>query len=144
MDAPGNPQECFARTPRVGDSRMGEVRMGERDTPLRLSPFRMLRVLDTCRPPGNRIGESYNWLLSWSGYKAVMSSNSNFYDIMHDLSAEFSIFRGNMFSKCHYVFNSMMVKLIYHLDFNIPCYVKICKKPISVFSRFFLLGSQCN
>lgn len=40
---------------------MGEgVRMGERDTPLRLSPFRMLRVLDSCRPPGNRIGESHH------------------------------------------------------------------------------------
>lgn len=34
------------------------MRMGERDTPLRLSPFRMLRVLDSCRPPGNRIGKS--------------------------------------------------------------------------------------
>ncbi|KAG7228257.1 hypothetical protein INR49_009118 [Caranx melampygus] len=58
----GNPQGCSARAPRVGDSKSGEARvgegarMGERDTPLRLSPFRMLRVLDSCRPPGNRIG----------------------------------------------------------------------------------------
>lgn len=62
----GNPQGCSARAPGAGDSRMGEarmgegVRMGERDTPLRLSPFRMLRVLDSCRPPGNRIGESHH------------------------------------------------------------------------------------
>ena len=41
--------------------RMGEgMRVGERDAPLRLSPFRMLRVLDSCRPPGNRIGESHH------------------------------------------------------------------------------------
>lgn len=67
MDMSGNPQGCSARVPNsVGDSRMGEarmgegVRMGERDTPLRLSPFRMLRVLDSCRPPGNRIGESHH------------------------------------------------------------------------------------
>ncbi|KAA8590973.1 hypothetical protein FQN60_001916 [Etheostoma spectabile] len=58
----GTPQGGSARAPRGGDSKMGEVRMGEgirmgeRDTPLRLSPFRMLRVLDSCRPPGNRIG----------------------------------------------------------------------------------------
>lgn len=38
---------------------MGEgIRMGERETPLRLSPFRMLRMLDACRLPGSRIGES--------------------------------------------------------------------------------------
>ena len=65
MDLSGNPEGCSARAPKVGDTRMGEarmgegVRMGERDTPLRLSPFRMLRVLDSCRPPGNRIGESH-------------------------------------------------------------------------------------
>lgn len=47
----------------MGEARMGEgIRMGERDTPLRLSPFRMLRVLDSCRPPGNRIGESHHCL----------------------------------------------------------------------------------
>ncbi|XP_032376271.1 cyclin-dependent kinase 16 isoform X5 [Etheostoma spectabile] len=62
MDMSGTPQGGSARAPRGGDSKMGEVRMGEgirmgeRDTPLRLSPFRMLRVLDSCRPPGNRIG----------------------------------------------------------------------------------------
>lgn len=40
---------------------MGEgIRMGERETPLRLSPFRMLRMLDSCRPPGNRIGEFHH------------------------------------------------------------------------------------
>lgn len=64
MDTPGNPQGCSAVAQKVGDSSMGEVRMGdgmrigERDTPLKLSPFLMLRVLDSCRPPGNRIGES--------------------------------------------------------------------------------------
>lgn len=64
MDVPGNPQGCPARAassgdPRIGEVRTGEgVRMGEREAPLRLSPFRMLRVLDSCRPPGNRIGKS--------------------------------------------------------------------------------------
>ena len=64
MDTSDNSQEGSARAPRVGDSKAGEarvsegMRMGERDTPLRLSPFRMLRMLDSCRPPGNRIGES--------------------------------------------------------------------------------------
>lgn len=59
-----NSQGCSARTSRMGESKGGEARMcegmrtGERDTPLRLSPFRMLRMLDSCRPPGNRIGES--------------------------------------------------------------------------------------
>ncbi|MEQ2315090.1 hypothetical protein AMECASPLE_018686 [Ameca splendens] len=57
-----NPQGCFGPAPRVGDSKVGDaktgegMRMGERDTPLRLSPFRMLRMLDSCRQPGNRIG----------------------------------------------------------------------------------------
>lgn len=66
MDISGNPQGVPAHAPGVGDSRTGEarvgegMRMGERDTPLRLSPFRMLRVLDSCRPPGNRIGESHH------------------------------------------------------------------------------------
>lgn len=61
----GKPQGCSAPAPKVGNSGMGEtklgegIRMGERETPLRLSPFRMLRVLDSCRPPGNRIGECY-------------------------------------------------------------------------------------
>lgn len=41
---------------RVGDG----IRMGERETPLRLSPFRMLRMLDSCRAPGNRIGEFHH------------------------------------------------------------------------------------
>lgn len=66
MDMADNLQGCSARVPRVGDLKTGEVRTGEgvrmveRDTPLRLSPFRMLRVLDSCRPPGNRIGESHH------------------------------------------------------------------------------------
>ncbi|XP_038142221.1 cyclin-dependent kinase 16-like isoform X4 [Cyprinodon tularosa] len=57
-----NPQGCFGPDPRGGDpktgeSKMGEgMRMGEREGPLKLSPFRMLRMLDACRPPGNRIG----------------------------------------------------------------------------------------
>lgn len=62
----GKPQGCSAHPPRVGDSgireaRTGEgMRIGEREAPLRLSPFRMLRVLDPCRPPGNRIGECHH------------------------------------------------------------------------------------
>lgn len=66
MDTSGNLQGGPARAPNAGDTRIGEarvgegMRMGERDTPLRLSPFRMLRVLDSCRPPGNRIGESHH------------------------------------------------------------------------------------
>lgn len=66
MDVSGNPQGGSTSAPSVGDSKVGEarmgegIRMGERDTPLRLSPFRMLRVLDPCRPPGNRIGESHH------------------------------------------------------------------------------------
>lgn len=60
----GKPQGCPVRAAREEDSGMGEarvgegMRIGERETPLRLSPFRMLRVLDSCRPPGNRIGKS--------------------------------------------------------------------------------------
>lgn len=63
MDPPGNPQGCSSRTAAAGDPKMAEarvgdgIRMGERETPLRLSPFRMLRMLDSCRAPGNRIGE---------------------------------------------------------------------------------------
>ncbi|XP_035014598.2 cyclin-dependent kinase 16 isoform X4 [Hippoglossus stenolepis] len=63
MDTSGNPQGCPARAPiRVGDSKIEEpkvgdgARMGERDAPLRLSPFRMLRVLDSRLGPGLRIG----------------------------------------------------------------------------------------
>nr|XP_029477186.1 cyclin-dependent kinase 16-like [Oncorhynchus nerka] len=36
--------------------RMSDPRMGERDHCQRLSPFHRLRKLDTCHPPGNRIG----------------------------------------------------------------------------------------
>lgn len=63
MDLSGNPQGCTSRAAGAGDPRMVEarvgegIRIGERDTPLRLSPFRMLRMLDSCRAPGNRIGE---------------------------------------------------------------------------------------
>jgi len=32
---------------------------GEREPGQRLSPFRMLRMLEACRTPGNRIGESF-------------------------------------------------------------------------------------
>lgn len=63
MDLPGNPQGCSSRTagagyPKIVEARVGDgIRMGERETLLRLSPFRMLRMLDSCRAPGNRIGE---------------------------------------------------------------------------------------
>lgn len=66
MDLSGNPQGCSSRAAGAGDPRMAEARMGEgmrigeRDTPLRLSPFRMLRMLDSCRAPGNRIGEFHH------------------------------------------------------------------------------------
>ncbi|TNM87005.1 hypothetical protein fugu_007235 [Takifugu bimaculatus] len=62
MDLSGNLQGCTSRAagagdPRTVEARVGEgIRMGERDAPLRLSPFRMLRMLDSCRAPGNRIG----------------------------------------------------------------------------------------
>lgn len=67
METSDNPQGCSSRAPRLGESKVTEakigegMRLGERETPLRLSPFRMLRMLDSCRPPGNRIGESYDY-----------------------------------------------------------------------------------
>ncbi|KAG9332464.1 hypothetical protein JZ751_014562, partial [Albula glossodonta] len=45
----GGPSAGSPRGPRMGD--------GGRE-PQRLSPFRMLKILETCRPVGNRIGES--------------------------------------------------------------------------------------
>lgn len=66
MDLSGNPQGCTSRTagaedPKMVEARVGDgIRMGERETPLRLSPFRMLRMLDSCRAPGNRIGEFHH------------------------------------------------------------------------------------
>ncbi|XP_024915032.1 cyclin-dependent kinase 16-like isoform X1 [Cynoglossus semilaevis] len=62
MSSPDNPPGCPPSRPpplsRVGEHpTVGEaVRTVEKDAPLRLSPFRMLRVLDSCRPPGIRIG----------------------------------------------------------------------------------------
>lgn len=68
MDPPGDPQRSSCSSSRAssggeprpgGGVRVGEVlRSLEREAPVRLSPFRMLRVLDSCRPPGGRIGES--------------------------------------------------------------------------------------
>lgn len=65
MNPPEDHQGSSSRASSVeGEPRLGgEVRVGEvlrsleREAPVRLSPFRMLRVLDSCRPPGGRIGE---------------------------------------------------------------------------------------